>query len=295
MCGIFVVHNKENVDSFKSQALQLSKRIRHRGPDWSGNFIRNNTILVHERLAIVGLSTGAQPLTNETGDLSLCVNGEIYNHIQLREHFPDYPFKTASDCEPIIPLYEKYDVDAPKHLDGMFAWALYDAKKDRTIAARDPVGITTMYMGRDSKSPKTVYFASELKCLVDNCDSIVAFPPGHVYDSKTDKLTRYFNPDWLDETRIPSTPLDLTAIRESLEKAVRKRLMAEVPYGVLLSGGLDSSLIASIAARETAKANAAAEKLQDKDQLTGLDDDGNLFQNTGFSRLQSFADRKSVV
>ncbi|KAL6932664.1 asparagine synthetase [Hanseniaspora opuntiae] len=289
MCGIFVVHNKENVDSFKSQALQLSKRIRHRGPDWSGNFIRNNTILVHERLAIVGLSTGAQPLTNETGDLSLCVNGEIYNHIQLREHFPDYPFKTASDCEPIIPLYEKYDVDAPKHLDGMFAWALYDAKKDRTIAARDPVGITTMYMGRDSKSPKTVYFASELKCLVDNCDSIVAFPPGHVYDSKTDKLTRYFNPDWLDETRIPSTPLDLTAIRESLEKAVRKRLMAEVPYGVLLSGGLDSSLIASIAARETAKANAAAEKLQDKDQLTGLDDDGNLFQNTGFSRLQSFA------
>ncbi|KAL6929405.1 asparagine synthetase [Hanseniaspora valbyensis] len=291
MCGIFVVHNKENVEGFKPKALQLAKRIRHRGPDWSGNFIRNNTILVHERLAIVGLSTGAQPLTNESGDLSLCVNGEIYNHIQIREEFPNYPFKTASDCEPIIPLYEKYDIDTPKYLDGMFAWALYDAKKDRTIAARDPIGITTLYIGRDSKAPKTVYFASELKCLTDDCDIIEAFPPGHVYDSATDKLTRYFSPDWLDETRIPTTPLDLTAIRESLEKAVRKRLMAEVPYGVLLSGGLDSSLIASIASRETAKANATAAKAtaEGKEQLTGLDDDGNLYQNTGFSRLQSFA------
>ncbi|KAL6944818.1 asparagine synthetase [Hanseniaspora osmophila] len=298
MCGIFAIHHKDNVNEYKGTALQLAKRIRHRGPDWSGNFIANNTILVHERLAIVGLDTGAQPLTTKDGSLSLCVNGEIYNHIQLREEFPQYPFQTASDCEPIIPLYEKYDVDAPKHLDGMFAWTLYDSKKDRMIAARDPVGITTMYMGRINSNKKTVYFASELKCLVDDCDEIIAFPPGHVYDSATDKITRYFTPNWLDETKIPSTPVDYKLIRETLEKAVRKRLMAEVPYGVLLSGGLDSSLIAAIAARETAKAmdatpgNPSSETELDVvngKSLTGIDDQGHLHGNVGFSKIHSFA------
>ena len=251
MCGIFAAFRHENVQEFKPRALQLSKRVRHRGPDWSGNVVKNTTILAHERLAIVGLDSGAQPITSPCGNYILSVNAEIYNHIQIREQFPDYGFKTLSDCEPIIPLYMKYDTDAPKHLDGMFAWCLYDAKKDRIVAARDPIGITTMYMGRSSISPKTVYFASELKCLTDDCDDIIAFPPGHVYDSETDKITRYFNPDWIDESRIASTPLDLKAIRTTLETAVRKRLMAEVPYGVLLSGGLDSSLIAAIASRET--------------------------------------------
>ena len=130
-----------------------SKRIRHRGPDWSGNVVKNTTILAHERLAIVGLDSGAQPITSEDGDYTLCVNGEIYNHIKLREELTSYPFKTLSDCEPIIPLYQKYDIDTPKYLDGMFAWCLYDAKKDRIIAARDPIGITTLYMGRSSSSP----------------------------------------------------------------------------------------------------------------------------------------------
>ena len=292
MCGIFAAFKHENVQEFKPRALQLSKRVRHRGPDWSGNIVRNTTILAHERLAIVGLDSGAQPITSPCGDYILTVNGEIYNHIKIREQFPDYQFKTLSDCEPIIPLYQKYDTDAPSHLDGMFAWCLYDAKRDRIVAARDPIGITTMYMGRSSISPKTVFFASELKCLTDDCDDIIAFPPGHVYDSETDKITRYYNPDWLDEDRIASTPLDLTAIRTTLETAVRKRLMAEVPYGVLLSGGLDSSLIASIASRETEKANAKLNvdeyDAEGAKNLAGIDDAGNLHAG-GWSRLHSFA------
>lgn len=291
MCGIFAAYKHPDVHAFKPRALQLSKRIRHRGPDWSGNIVKNSTLLAHERLAIVGLESGAQPIVSPDGNLTLCVNGEIYNHIQLREECSDYEFQTLSDCEPIIPLYMRHGIDAPKHLDGMFAWCLYDTKEDRIVAARDPIGITTMYMGRCAANPKTVYFASELKCLTDDCDDILAFPPGHVYDSKTDEITRYYTPDWIDEERIPSTPVDLKAIRESLEKAVRKRLMAEVPYGVLLSGGLDSSLIASIAARETEKANAEldAAKYDSQDKnLAGIDDQGNL-HSSGWSRLHSFA------
>lgn len=291
MCGIFAAYKHQDVQNYKQKALQLAKRIRHRGPDWSGNVIKNSTLLAHERLAIVGLDSGAQPITSTCGNYTLSVNGEIYNHIQLREEFPDYKFTTLSDCEPIIPLYEKYDIEAPKYLDGMFAWCLYDAKQDRIVAARDPIGITTLYMGRNSLSPETVYFASELKCLTDDCDNIVAFPPGHVYDSKTNKITRYFTPDWLDEDRIPSNPVDYKAIRHSLEKAVRKRLMAEVPYGVLLSGGLDSSLIASIAARETEKANKEIDVQaydSESKHLAGIDDSGNL-HSSGWSRLHSFA------
>ncbi|QLQ79872.1 hypothetical protein HG537_0C05210 [Torulaspora globosa] len=291
MCGIFAAYKHQDVQAFKPKALQLARRIRHRGPDWSGNVIKNSTILAHERLAIVGLDSGAQPITSPCGNYTLCVNGEIYNHIKLREEFSEYPFATLSDCEPIIPVYQKYDIDTPKYLDGMFAWCLYDAKEDRIIAARDPIGITTLYMGRNSLSPRTVYFASELKCLTDECDNIVAFPPGHVYDSKTDKITRYFTPDWLDEQRIPCEPVDYKKIRESLEKAVRKRLMAEVPYGVLLSGGLDSSLIASIAARETEKANNEIDvQAYDSEEkhLAGIDDSGHL-RSAGWSRLHSFA------
>ncbi|KAH3673311.1 hypothetical protein WICMUC_003771 [Wickerhamomyces mucosus] len=284
MCGIFAAYKQDYVETFKAKALQYSKRIRHRGPDWSGNLIKKSTILVHERLSIVGLDSGAQPITSPDEKLALAVNGEIYNQIHLRAEFPDYQFKTLSDCEPIIPLYKKYDIDAPKYLDGMFGFVLYDEDKDRIIAARDPIGVVTLYLGRSSKSPKTVYFASELKCLVDECDDIIAFPPGHVYDSETDQLTRYFQPTWWDENKIPTTPVDYKKVRETLELAVRKRLMAEVPYGVLLSGGLDSSLIASIAARETA--NASTEN--DASGLSGVDDTGNLHSH-GWNKLHSFA------
>lgn len=285
MCGICAFFRHPDIDQFKDHALKLSKRIRHRGPDWSGNFIKNDTILLHERLSIVGVDSGAQPITNSDNSISLAVNGEIYNHRLLRKDFSQYPFKTHSDCEVIIPLYEKYDTELAKYLDGMFAFTLYDAKKDRIIAARDPIGITTLYMGKSKKFPKCRAFASELKCLVDDCDEIVAFPPGHVYDSETDKITRYYNPVWWDADKIPTTPVDYKLIRETLEKSVRKRLMSEVPYGVLLSGGLDSSLIASIAARETSK--ASLDNPIDH-TLAGVDEGGKLV-NTSGSRLHSFA------
>jgi asparagine synthase (glutamine-hydrolysing) len=233
----------------------MGKQLKHRGPDWSGNHVANNTILVHERLSIVGLDTGAQPLVSDDGNIALAVNGEIYNHKILRKQLKTpYPFKTHSDCEVVIPLYQEHGIDAPKFLDGMFSWVLHDKKEDRLIAARDPIGITTFYIGRSSTTPGSVYFASELKCLHPVCDQIESFPPGHVYDSKTDQITRYYTPKWLMEpTNIPTTPLDLKALRETFERSVRKRLMAEVPYGVLLSGGLDSSLVAAIAQRETVR------------------------------------------
>ncbi|KAK9469841.1 hypothetical protein V1512DRAFT_257143 [Lipomyces arxii] len=287
MCGIFACHHHPDVISFKPKALQLSKLIRHRGPDWSGNFVKNKTIIAHERLAIVGLDSGAQPLTNDDETLALGVNGEIYNHVIIRHALGDsYKFKTQSDCEVIIPLYLKYDIDCPNHLDGMFAFVLYDAVKDRMIASRDPIGITSLYMGRSSTCPGAVFFASEMKSLSEVCDDIITFPPGHIYDSATDKLTRYFNPSWWDGEKIPSTPLDLLAIRKSLEAAVRKRLMSEVPYGVLLSGGLDSSLIASIAARETLKAQGGTST---SGNLTGVDEEGHLSGAASWPRLHSYA------
>lgn len=195
--------------------------------------------------------------------------------------------------------YLEHDIDAPAHLDGMFSFVLYDKKQDRTIAARDPIGVTTFYQGWSWKQPGAVYFASELKCLAEVCDKIVAFPPGHVYDSKTGETTRYFKPSWWDPANVPSTPVDYKAIREGLEKAVRKRLMAEVPFGVLLSGGLDSSLVAAIAQRETLRLKKAfleAEKnsppaveSQNEDHLVGVDDDNNLETVTYLPQLHSFS------
>lgn len=197
--------------------------------------------------------------------------------------------------------YMEYGIDAPKHLDGMFSFVLYDKKLDRIIAARDPIGITTFYQGWSSKEPGTVYFASELKSLFPVCDKIEAFPPGHVFDSKTNQRTRYYEPSWWDEKKTPDTPLDLTVLRETLERSVRKRLMAEVPYGVLLSGGLDSSLVASIAQRETirlrkmaesAAENASEQKPEELDRgegLVGIDDDNTLSTMTFLPQLNSFS------
>ncbi|KAF5026196.1 hypothetical protein F66182_1760 [Fusarium sp. NRRL 66182] len=300
MCGIFACHRHPDVEKFKPTALKLAKQIRHRGPDWSGSVIANHTILCHERLSIVGVESGAQPLTNADDSIILAVNGEIYNHRQIRKHLKErYHFKTTSDCEVIIPLYTEFDTDAPNHLDGMFSFVLYDKKQDRTIAARDPIGITTFYQGWSSKEPGTVYFASELKCLHSVCDKIVAFPPGHVYDSKTGETTRYFNPSWWDPKKIPSTPVDYKVLRRALEKSVRKRLMAEVPFGVLLSGGLDSSLTASIAQREVTRLRKQAleangnvfpsENADTGEGLVGIDDDDHLDTLTYLPQLNSFS------
>ena len=191
--------------------------------------------------------------------------------------------------------YIEHDLDTPKKLDGMFSWVLYDKKQDRIIAARDPIGITSFYQGWSSQTPGSVYFASELKCLFPVCDKVVAFPPGHIYDSKTDSTTRYFQPSWWNPTKVPSAPIDYKAIRSSLEKSVRKRLMAEVPYGVLLSGGLDSSLTASIAQRETLRLRAIAEKQastigdRNAEGLVGIDDSNELSTVEWFPQLHSFS------
>ncbi|TFL07641.1 glutamine-hydrolyzing asparagine synthase [Pterulicium gracile] len=271
MCGILVVHGLDKPASHRARFIALSKKQRHRGPDWSGCFVGGQSLLVHERLAIVGVDTGAQPLVSDDGKVILAVNGEIYNHIPLRAKAPGYKFKTHSDCEVIIPLYKKYGKELCGMLDGMFSFALLDESvtPPRLIAARDPIGITTLYQGRNSQYPGAVYFSSELKSLVGECDEIIAFPPGHVYDSADNSTTRYFQPSWWDgdqdDVAPPTTAIDYKLLRETLEAAVRKRLMSEVPYGVLLSGGLDSSLIASIAARETEKvAKAQFEQRQRK-------------------------------
>ncbi|KAF5697283.1 asparagine synthetase [Fusarium globosum] len=291
MTNILRLCSHPDVEKFKPTALKLAKQIRHRGPDW---------ILCHERLSIVGVESGAQPLTNADDSIILAVNGEIYNHRHIRKNLKEqYHFKTTSDCEVIIPLYTEFDTDCPNHLDGMFSFVLYDKKQDRTIAARDPIGITTFYQGWSSKEPGTVYFASELKCLHSVCDKIVAFPPGHVYDSKTGETTRYFNPSWWDPKKVPSNPVDYKVLRHALEKAVRKRLMAEVPFGVLLSGGLDSSLTASIAQREVTRlrkqaleANGNVLPVENPDTgegLVGVDDDDHLDTLTYLPQLNSFS------
>jgi asparagine synthase (glutamine-hydrolysing) len=198
----------------------------------------------------------------------------------------------------------EFGIDAPKHLDGMFSFVLYDKTQDRTIAARDPIGITSFYMGWSSKMPEARFFASELKCLHSVCDKIDSFPPGHVYDSLTDKVTRYYEPSWWDPTNVPSTPVDYKLLRETFENSVRKRLMAEVPYGVLLSGGLDSSLVASIAQRETLRLKAAAlPQLENGEKngetkelnedvgegLVGIDDENHLSTLTYLPQLNSFS------
>ncbi|OKL58897.1 putative asparagine synthetase [Talaromyces atroroseus] len=246
------------------------------------------------------------PLINDDATLALAVNGEIYNHRILRKSLDQqYNYKTHSDCEVIIPLssyrlrfsshsdrhhqYMKYGIDAPKHLDGMFSWVLYDAVEDRVVAARDPIGVTSFYQGWSSQTPGAVYFASELKSLHPVCDKIVAFPPGHVYDSKTDTMKRYFEPTWWDPTKVPSTPVDYKVIRETFERAVRKRLMAEVPYGVLLSGGLDSSLVASIAQRETLRTRGLQNGSSAESGLVGIDDENDLSTVPILAQLNSFS------
>lgn len=255
MCGIFAVLNYDgDIKYFRQKALNHSKRIRHRGPDWSGCVVSGNNIFCHERLAIIGVDSGAQPIVNAEKTLILTVNGEIYNYKNLKSKLlKDCKFVTYSDCEVIMHLYQVIGEDFVKHLDGIFSFVLYDIANDCYLVARDAIGVTTLYYGYNSSTPETYYFASEMKCLNDVCDTIMSFPPGHIYNSKHRKFTQWYNPIWYNETLLPKNPIDYELIRKKLTKAVKKRLMSEVPYGVLLSGGLDSSIIASIAARETRK------------------------------------------
>lgn len=256
MCGIFaILDSTEHELQLRAKALKLSKRLRHRGPDWNGIYLHQcdclTNVLAHERLAIVDLENGAQPLANEDKSVHLSVNGEIYNHRKLRDQLEQeaegsYEFLTKSDCECIIPLYLKYGHEFLDMLDGMFAFILYDARSGTYLAARDPIGICSMYIGWHHDG--STWFASEMKALED-CTLVREFPPGHHWRKEKGRFERWYTPIWLDESHLPQKQVDLEQIRFSLEQSVVKRMMTDVPFGVLLSGGLDSSIIASIAAR----------------------------------------------
>ena len=261
LCGLLaVVDSKLSPDALRLQTLTLQRLIRHRGPDGSGIHIVNSPTspglcsgIAHERLAIVDPLSGNQPLFSDDKTRSLAVNGEIYNHKQLRADMvkrnpaADSWFRTESDCEVIVHLYDEVGVDVASKLDGDFAFVLLDEKTGEVYAARDPIGINSLYMGTGIDGAK--WFASEAKPLVTaGCIDVETFPPGHYYSSKTGELTEYYKPAWRDVSAATRT-LDLSKVRTCFEKAVEKRLMADVPFGVLLSGGLDSSLVASVIAR----------------------------------------------
>ncbi len=247
MCSIFGVFKlKRDAQSMRELAVRQSRLMRHRGPDWSGFFAHDNAVLAHERLAIVDINNGAQPLISASGRQALAVNGEIYNHQALRATLGDgYEFTTESDCEVIIPLYLKHGSGFLNRLQGMFAFALYDAQQDRYLIARDPIGIIPLYYGYDELGQ--LFVASEMKALGGVCRSINVFPPGHFLDSRDGEIRCYYEPTWRDYNQTARTETDPKALREALAESVHAHLMSDVPYGVLLSGGLDSSVIAVLA------------------------------------------------
>jgi asparagine synthase (glutamine-hydrolysing) len=254
MCGIFCLFNleKDASPAARDLALKQARLLRHRGPDWSGLWSNDRAVLAHERLAIVDVLHGAQPLQSIDGNLVLAVNGEIYNHHELRAEIatPEV-FRTDSDCEVILPLYAREGPRLLRRLRGMFAFALYDAAKDDWLIARDPIGIIPLYIGRRKDGSLAV--ASELKALVTVCDNVEEFPPGHYQTRRDPKPVRYYDRDWFDFDAVPDREVDRGEIREALADAVHSHLMTDVPYGVLLSGGLDSSVIGALASRYAGK------------------------------------------
>eukprot|EP00253_Pinus_taeda_P024409 PITA_24409 len=255
MCGILAVFGCLDASQAKRvRVLELSRRLRHRGPDWSGLYQSGHSFLAHQRLAIVDPASGDQPLYNEDRQIVVTVNGEIYNHEKLREQLKSHEFRTGSDCEIVAHLYEDYGEEFVNMLDGMFSFVLLDTRDQSFIAARDAFGITPLYIGWGFDG--SVWFASEMKALHDDCESFESFPPGHIYSSKQGGLRRWYNPPWYSENVIPSSPYDSLVLRRAFEKAVIKRLMTDVPFGVLLSGGLDSSLVAAVASRYLAATKA---------------------------------------
>lgn len=254
MCGIFCFFNLEKDASpmARDLALKQARLLRHRGPDWSGVWSNDRAVVAHERLAIVDVLHGAQPLLSIDGNLVLAVNGEIYNHHELRAELaaPEV-FRTDSDCEVILPLYAREGSRLLSRLRGMFAFALYDAAKDDWLIARDPIGIIPLYVGRRKDGSLAV--ASELKALVKICDSVEEFPPGHYQTRRDPKPVRYYTRDWFDFDAVPDREVDPGEVREALADSVHSHLMTDVPYGVLLSGGLDSSVIGALASRYAGK------------------------------------------
>ena len=247
MCGIVCAFNiKQPVDELRPQILNLSKKIRHRGPDWSGIYSNDNAILAHERLAIVDPASGRQPLYSKDGKLVLAVNGEIYNHQEIRRRLEgSYEFLTKSDCEVILALYREKGPNFLEELNGIFAFALYDIEHDVFLIGRDHMGIIPLYQGWDDYG--TYYVASELKALEGQCTLIEEFLPGQYLYSPDQKPTKWYTRDWMDYNNVKDNTTNIDELRQALEDAVERQLMADVPYGVLLSGGLDSSIISAIA------------------------------------------------
>jgi len=247
MCGIVCAFDlKQKSSILRPQLLKMAKTIRHRGPDWSGIFTNDNAILAHERLAIVDPLSGKQPLFNKNNNIVLAANGEIYNHINLRKEFGEnYHFKTQSDCEVILTLYEKFGTEFINKINGIFAFAIYDINKNEYFIVRDHMGIIPLYMGWDKNG--TFYIASELKAIEKYCTRVENFPPGNYLSSKNGKLVKWYKTKWNKFSFVKKNKTSIEKIRITLEAAVHRQLMSDVPYGVLLSGGLDSSIIAAVA------------------------------------------------
>lgn len=247
MCGIVSIFNiQEQTPELRQKALRMSQKIRHRGPDWSGIYTGGSAILCHERLSIVDPESGKQPLFSSDKKQVLAVNGEIYNHQDIRRRYAGrYQFQTGSDCEVILALYRDRGIDFLEDLSGIFAFALYDAERDEFLIARDPIGVIPLYIGYDDDGK--LYLASELKALEGQCDRYEPFLPGHYYWSREPGMKRYYKRDWFSYDAVKDNAASVTDIHDALEAAVKRQLMSDVPYGVLLSGGLDSSVISAIA------------------------------------------------
>ena len=254
MCGFVSIFNIAQGRSaeMREKALIMSSKIRHRGPDWSGVYSSEKCVLAHERLAIVDPLSGGQPLYSTDRKQVLAVNGEIYNHQQIRQQMADtYAFQTGSDCEVILALYKEKGINFLEDLNGIFAFALYDEERDEFLIARDPIGVIPLYIGFDADG--TVYAASELKALEGFCDRYEPFLPGHYYSSREGRMQRWWTRDWFEYEAVKDCGADSAALGDALKAAVKRQLMSDVPYGVLLSGGLDSSVISAIANMYSAK------------------------------------------
>lgn len=253
MCGFVGAFDLiQDISVLRGQVLRMAKKIRHRGPDWSGIYCGEKSILAHERLSIVGVDSGKQPLYSKDGNLVLAVNGEIYNHKEIRSRYPDYEFLTHSDCEVILALYKDKGVDLFEDLNGIFAFALYDVENDICLIGRDHMGIIPLYMGYDDHGQ--FYVASELKALEGVCPNVQEFLPGYyMCSAEGNELKRWYKRDWMEYDNVKDNESDENELRVALESAVHRQLMSDVPYGVLLSGGLDSSIISAIAKQYAAR------------------------------------------
>ena len=247
MCGIVGIFQiKQQTEELRAKALKMSQKLRHRGPDWSGIYVGGSTILTHERLSIVDPQSGGQPLYSPSRKQVLAVNGEIYNHQNIRSRYVgNYEFRTGSDCEVILALYRDKGIHFLEELNGIFAFALYDEERDEFLIARDAIGVIPLYIGKDRDG--LLYVASELKALEGFCDEYEPFLPGHYYWSREGEMRRWYNRDWMKYEAVKNNESSMTRLHDALEAAVRRQLMSDVPYGVLLSGGLDSSVISAIA------------------------------------------------